>query len=404
MANDLSFNQVATVLAELCTQATGISALRATDLSSFMTVATTVLKTGPEQIYNAIGVVLGRTIFSNRPYYAKLRGLQVTDGMFKLHTRKLQLSDGKFEPENEAAAWPVFYDSTHSTNPIGEGEAVDMQKIKKGVPVQTNFYGMNTFSDRYTIFDYMLDVAFSNPSELGLFWAMLVQNVSDRFEQAREVLARAILCNAIAACVTLNESGRVIHLLTEYNARTGLSLDAQTVYDPDNYPGFVRWAFGRIGTLSSYMTERSGLYQTQLTGKPLMRHTPIEKQRLYIYAPEELQMRANVLSTTFHDKFLQMADHEMVNFWQSIDTPGTVKVTPSYISAAGAATSAGQTVTVENVFGVLMDEEAAGFATVKSTFKPAPYNAAGDYQNFFLKEYNKIYFDNTEKVIVLLLD
>lgn len=403
MANDLTFNQVATVLSSLCGQATGSTVLTPTDTSSFVSVATTLLKTGYESVYSAIGAVLGRTIFSNRPYYAKLRGMQVTDGMFKLHTRKIQMSDTKFEATNEAAEWPVFFDTNHSPH-SGDGESVDMQAIKKAVPVQTNFYGMNTFSDRYTIFDYMVDVAFQNPSELGLFWSMLVQNVSDRFEQARETLARAILSNAIAACATLNDGDRVIHLLSEYNTRTGSSLTAQTVYDPDNYPGFVRWAFGRISTLSSLMTERSGKFQTQLATRPIMRHTPIEKQRLYIYAPEELQMRANVLATTYHDKFLQMADHEMVNFWQAIDTPDTVKVNPGYINTSGAAESYGSTVTVEHIFGVLMDEEAAGYSTVKSTVKPAPYNAAGDYQNFFLKEYNKTYFDNTEKVIVLLLD
>ena len=135
-----------------------------------------------------------------------------------------------------------------------------------------------------------------------------------------------------------------------------------------------------------------------------MRHTPVERQRLYIYAPEEMQMRANVLSTTFHDNFLRLADHEMLNFWQSIDTPDGINVVPGYIAANGAATVHGSAVTFTGLFGILMDEEAGGYATIKSTLKPAPYNAAGDYQNFFLKEYNKIYMDNTEKIILLVLD
>lgn len=402
MANDLTFNQIATILNSICAQATGQAQITPTNTSDFVAVATTTLKAGYEEVYKAISTVLGRTIFSRRPYYAKLRGMQVTDGMFKLHTRKLQLSDNTFD-DNQSVQWPVTYDATQ-TPPLGDGESVDMQKIKKAKPLQTNFYGMNTFQDHYTIFDHQIDVAFSSPDELGMFWSMILQNITDRFEQARENLARGILSNMAGACAALNDGGRVIHLLTEYNTRTGQSLTTTTVYDPANFPGFVRWAFGRISALSSLMTERSTKFQTTITGSPIMRHTPVERQRLYIYAPEEMQMRANVLSTTFHDNFLRLADHEMLNFWQSIDTPDGVNVVPGYIAANGAATVHPSAVTFTGLFGILMDEEAGGYATIKSTLKPAPYNAAGDYQNFFLKEYNKVYMDNTEKIILLVLD
>lgn len=402
MANDLTFNQIATILNSICAQATGQAQITPTNTSDFVAVATTVLKAGYEEVYKAIGTVLGRTIFSMRPYYAKLRGMQVTDGMFKLHTRKLQLSDNTFD-DNTSVKWPITYDAAQNP-PLGDGESVDMQKIKKAKPLQTNFYGMNTFQDHYTIFDHQIDVAFSSPDELGMFWSMVLQNITDRFEQARENLARGILSNMAGACAALNDGGRVIHLLTEYNTRTGQSLTTTTVYDPANFPGFVRWAFGRISALSSLMTERSTKFQTTITGSPIMRHTPVERQRLYIYAPEEMQMRANVLSTTFHDNFLRLADHEMLNFWQSIDTPDGINVVPGYIAPNGAATVHGSAVTFTGLFGILMDEEAGGYATVKSTLKPAPYNAAGDYQNFFLKEYNKVYMDNTEKIILLVLD
>ena len=402
MANDLTFNQIATVLNSICQQATGQAQITPTNTSDFVAVATTTLKAGYEEVYKAIGTVLGRTIFSNRPYYAKLRGMQVTDGMFRLHTRKLQLTDNTFD-DNQSVKWPVTYDVTQSP-PLGDGESVDMQKIKKSKPLQTNFYGMNTMQDEYTIFDHQLEVALSSPDELSLFWTMVIQNMTDRFEQARENLARGILANMAGACAALNDGGRVIHLLTEYNARTGQSLTVQTVYDPANFPGFVRWAFGRISALSSMMTERSLKYQTTITGSPIMHNTPVERQRLYIYAPEEMQMRANVLSTTFHDNFLKLADHEMVNFWQSISTPDGINIVPGYIDATGAATVHGSAVTFSGLFGILMDEEAGGYATIKSTIKPAPYNAAGDYQNFFLKEYNKCYMDNTEKIILLVLD
>lgn len=402
MANDLTFNQVATILNSLQAQATGQSAITATDTSSFVACATTTLKTGYEQVYRAISAVLGRTLFSVRPYYAKLRGMMVSDTQFKLHTRKLQVSDNTFE-DNESVEWPIHYDATE-TNATGDGESVDQQKIKKAHPLQTNFYGMNTFQDHYTIFDEQLEVAFSTPEEFAMFWTMITQNIADRFEQARENCARAVLVNSAATCAALNDGGRVIHLLTEYNTRTGKSLTTATVFAPENYPDFVRWVFGRIAAISAKMTERSTLFQTTITGSPIMRHTPKQRQRLYVYAPEEMQMKANVFSQTFHDEFLTLGDHELVNFWQSISTPDGINVTPGYIAANGAATVHGSAVTFTGLFSLLMDEEAGGYAALRSSVRPAPYNAAGGYQNFWCKEYHKLYMDNTEKIVLFVLD
>lgn len=403
MANDLSFNQVATIMNSLQNQATGATNIAATNMADFVAAATTTLKTGYEQVYRAISAVLGRTIFSIRPYYAKLRDMMVSDTQFKLHTRKLQISDNTFD-DNKAVAWPVHYDATQTSNPTGDGESVDQQKIKKALPLQTNFYGMNTFADSYTIFDEQLEVAFTTPEEFAMFWTMVTTNIMDRLEQSRENSARAILANMAGACAALNDGGRVIHLLTEYNARTGLSLTTTTVYDPANFPGFVRWAYGRIADLSSKMTERSLKFQTTITGAPIYRHTPKQRQRLYLYAPEETQMRANVLSQTFHNEFLELGAHEMVNFWQAIDTPDGINVVPGYIAANGSATVHGSAVTFTGLFGILMDEEAGGYSPIRSSIKPAPYNAAADYQNFWIKEYQKLYMDNTEKIILLVLD
>ena len=134
MANDLSFNQVATILNSLQAQATGTSAITATDTSSFVACATTTLKTGYDAVYQAIAAVLGRTIFSMRPYSAKLKGMEVSEPTFKLHTRKLQLSDNVWD-DNAAVAWPATYDATHTSpdDPYGNGASIDMQKINEDI-------------------------------------------------------------------------------------------------------------------------------------------------------------------------------------------------------------------------------------------------------------------------------
>ena len=68
MPATMTFNQAATLLNAIQQQATGRAAAVATDMSSFISAATTTLATGYDPVMAAINQVLTRTIFSIRPY------------------------------------------------------------------------------------------------------------------------------------------------------------------------------------------------------------------------------------------------------------------------------------------------------------------------------------------------
>lgn len=397
--NSLSFNQAATVLNAIQNQVTGKVNPVAVDASQFATVADITLKTGYEQVYNAISLVLGRTLFSIRPYSRKFKGIELTDTEFKLRTRKLQILDNEFE-DNDTMKYPVHYDAGE-TVPTGNGQSVDQQIIKKSEFVETNFYGMNTYQDHYTIFDEQLDVAFSSVDEFSRFISMITMNISNRFEQARENFARYTLLN-YAGALYVNGPSRAINLLAEYNTATGGSYTVATIYSPANLPGFMKWVFARVRQICAEMTERSIKYQNPINGKNIVRHTPYEDQRIYIYAPAQYQMEASVLSSVFNDQYLKRTYTEEVSFWQNINSPETVIVTPTATGSDGTPVVAGTT-TIGNLFGVIFDRDAVGYSVVKSTMKPAPYNARADYRNFFLKDYQKNFNDVSEKGVVLYL-
>ncbi len=398
-ANDLSFNQVATFLNAIQAQVTGRAGISVVDTSSFATAADITLKAGYEKVYNAISTVLGRTIFSIRPYNRKFRGLEMTEMEYKLHTRKLQMVDTEFE-ENDTMKWPVHYDA--GQNPAsGTGEAVDQQIIKKPEVVQTNFYGVNTYQDHYTIFDEQLEVAFSSPAEMARFISMLTMHISNMMEQARENFARYTLLNYAGALYDLG-STRAFNLLAEYNAVTGGTYTVDDIYDPANFPGFMKWTFARIKQICAEMTERSTKYQSAINGKQITRHTPYEEQRLYMYAPNQYQMEASVLSGVFNDEYLKRAYTEEVSFWQNINSPSAIHVQPTYMGPQGVPIT-GSAHTLNRVFGVICDREAVGYYVIRSTMKAAPYNARADYQNFFLKDYHKNFNDVSEKGVLLYL-
>ena len=399
--NTMSFEQIATVLNSIVHQATGQSVITPTNTAEFVSVANTALSLGNDVVMNAISSVLSRTIFSIRPYSAKFVGLEKDLPRWGAYMRKLSIADSDWA-DDEAYKYPVTYDASENP-PTGDGGVVDQWKIKKPNVLQTNFYGASVFGDHITIFEEQLETAFRSPDELGSFLSMIMTNLSNRIEMSRDAVARGLVANMIGALVTENDANRVVHLLTEYNAQTGLTLTAQSVYAPENFPAFMKWVYARIAQISDLMTENSLMYQTVITGKPVLRHTPMQNQKVYLYSPARHQIDARVLADTFHDNYLRYADVESVNYWQSIKTPDAVNVSPVYTSKSGAVVN-GEAVSKAGIFGLIFDEDAMGYAILDRRMVPTVVNASGLYRNIFIHAKEKVFMDNTEKAVVLLLD
>lgn len=399
--NTLNFQQIATVLNSIVHQATGQDVITPTNTAEFVSVANTALSLGNDVVMNAISSVLSRTIFSIRPYSAKFVGLEKDLPRWGAYMRKLSIADSDWA-DDEAYKYPVTYNASENP-PTGDGGVVDQWKIKKPNVLQTNFYGASVFGDHITIFEDQLETAFRSPDELGSFLSMIMTNLSNRIEMSRDAVARGLVANMIGALLTENDANRVVHLLTEYNQQAGLSLTAQSVYAPDNFPAFMKWVYARIAQISDLMTENSLMFQTVITGKPVLRHTPVQNQKVYLYSPARHQIDARVLADTFHDNYLRYADVESVNYWQSIRTPDAVNVSPVYTSAAGAVVN-GDAVSKAGIFGLMFDEDAMGYALLDRRIVPTPVNASGLYRNLWVHAKQKVFMDNTEKAVVLLLD
>ena len=388
------FNDAAALLTSITQQATGQQVITPTTLDDFVSVGTLALQAGFDPLLNAISQVIGRTIFSIRPYSEKFGGLRADGLRWGNHVRKLKIADNEWERDQryyEAAS--DFWD---------DGDSVDMYTIKKPKAVQLNFYGQNVWQDHVTVYRDQLDVAFHDPDELMQFTSMIMTNMSNRMAQARESCARAALAN-FAAAKNILGAGHVVHLIDEYNSATGSSLTAATIMQPANYATFIRWVAGYIKTLSRRMEERSSLFQQNITGKVINQHTPRDRQKLYLLADYVNRMDAEVLSTTYNEEYLQIGDFEEVSYWQSINSPDAIQVTPGYMDATGAIVT-GDAQSISKVFGVLFDEEAIMTQEVNQWNAPTPFNVAGGYTNFYWHKSDRYLNDFTEKGVVLLLD
>lgn len=386
--NIASFNS-AVILNEIVNQATGKTEMSPVLTKSFTSVATTALGIGIDPLLNAISQVLSKTIFSIRPYSRKFKGLYQDNMRFGNHVRKLNIADSDWEKDDR-------YDLT-------DGTSVDDQVVAIPKVLQTNFYGQNVYQRQITLFRDQLNVALQNEQEFQRFVTMIMTNASDLIEQAHEATARMTLANFIGGKVK-GDTANVIHLVTKYNDVAGTTLTADTVKQPENFVPFMKWATGYIKTVSDWMTERTQKFHINVTGKEISRHTPYNKQKLYLYSEELNNIDASVMTSIFNDSYLKMADHEKVGFWQSIDSPDGIHVKASYMGADGNIVDDDDGTATSNIFGVLFDEEAVGITTYGEWSAPSPFNARGGYSNIFWHFNDRYYNDFTENGVVFLLD
>lgn len=400
--NTLTFEQCSTVLNSLVQQATGRQSVISTE-ADFISVAQTALSISRDVIYNALTNVLSRTIFSIRPYSASMRGLEKSLPQWGAYMRKFNIIASDWT-DDDAFKWPVTYDATQTGHETGNGYSVDPWVINKREFLQTNFLGQSVFQDSYTIFEAQLKTAFRNSEEFGQFLSMMTTDMSNKIELAKENLTRGMVSNFIGGILAENNPSRVVHLLTEYNTATGLELTSTTVMQPSNFGPFMKWVYARIAGIASLFKEMSIRYQTTINNKPVPRHTPYDKQKMYMLGQDRYQIDARVLADTFHDNYLKYADVETVNFWQGINSPDKIYVKPTYTGTNGTVITAQTAIEKTGVFAVLFDEDAMGWAITDQEIIPTGINGRGRYNTLWYHMMLKCFTDNTEKGVVFLLD
>lgn len=393
MANEMSVSQVSAVLKEVIKQSTGITNVAALDTAQLLTIGQKALQVNADPVLGAISQVISRTIFSNRPYKRKFGSLQADPIRYGNMVRKITILDTPDDlKDNEYL-------------PLNDGQSVDQYKVSKPKALQLNFVGQQTYEIVKTMFDTQLDTAFDSLEQFNSFISSVLVYVNNKINKIHEDTARATVSGYIAGKIK-GDADSVVHLLTEYNALTGLNLTKQDVYKAENFGPFMKWVYSRMEEVSSLMTEYSVKFHTNLNDGNITRHTPKELQNVYLYAPVFYQTTSRVLADTYHDTFLKLPGAEMVNFWQSIDTPDTIKLkSVAYLDADGTIKNDGTAeFTQADVFGVIFDKEAMGYTPVLERTKSSPYNAAGEYRNLFWKFNERNWIDFTENGVVFLLD
>ena len=423
MARALTPQDGYAIMTLLARQATGQASISVANMASFISAGETVLATGKENVFNALSLVIGKTMVASRAYKGKLAKMNaINTGIYTSRLRKISfyakdpvpsgwfntnlftnLADGFTNGENESSGTPQ---STKSQWEQAQRPILEM-----------NFGGSTTFQFPLTIYENQFAKAFRDPVELAEFVAGLMTEHGNDIESVREAFNRMVLLSKIGATYYYNSqsltTGQVVNLTTAYNTFFGTnytSAQLRTTYAKS----FLEFMTATINQTSDFMTERTKdrhLAFTKSIGGvnySILRHTPKDRQVLYLYQPLFRFAETLVLPELFNEKRLNLeTQYEPVDYWQCNTTDAErpqVKVATAFCNPSNGIQSTTGNITLDYVVGVLADVDAMMTDFQLETANTTPLEARKGYRNTWLTFSKNAINDPTENTVIFIMD
>lgn len=420
MARTITPQDAHLIMNELVREATGIDAVASTDISSFVSAGETVLATGMENVMNALNIVLNRTLVAARPYSAKFRLVQALDtGIYSNRLRKISyfaqyaLPDGSHNTNLFTNLAPGFTAGENISSGTAQSTKSQWEQ-HPAMPLEMNFAGSSVWQDCITLYDDQVQIAFRGPEEFARFVAGFMTEHGNDIESQKEAWNRMAVLNKIASCYYYDQAqdteGQVINLTTEFNTRFGTqytSAQLRSTYLKE----FLAFFVAEFKKVSQFMTERSASrhinFKKTIDGVDyaILRHTPYNRQRVYLYSPLFTEAEALVLPEIFRPNYLDIdTQYEGVTYWQGQSDRSEINVKPAvYDTATGVQIPAANAVNLEYVVGAIMDEDALMTNFQLERADTTPLEARKHYRNTWNTFMKNIIDDPSENCVIFIM-
>ena len=386
--------------------------------SNFVSVGESIMSYPQENVYNALSIVMGRTLVAVRPYRAKLFSINaVNSGMYTSRLRKISYYDrgsvasGAFNTQLFTNLAEGF---DNGENPSGgtPQSTKDQYEQHQTIPTEINFGGSSVFTFCLTWYEEQTKNAFRSEEEFARFWTGALTEYGNQIEHRKEAFNRMTMLNFMAGIYDLQSQGTTaVNLTSAYNAKFNTSYTTaqlKTTY----YKEFLEFFISEFKTYSKLMTYRTIKNhitppKTDAAGNNLyiMRHTPYDRQKVLLYEPMFIDAEARVLPEIFHDGYLDVdRQYEGVMFWQNIEDPSAIDVTPAVPDFAGTGEqTAGTNVSLADVVGLLYDEDALMTDFQLERAATTPLEARKLYRNSWLHICRNAINDFTENAVLFYM-
>lgn len=395
--------------------------IQAIDESTFVSVGESVLQSGIENVIDTLSLVCSRDLIAIRPYKAKFRLINELDsGMFANRIRKISYyaknavptgaSNTQLFAENLGEGFDngVHYDS--STPPVQQSvESMWLQSAP--VVYQAWFGGGIEWQYPYTLYESALKSAFRSGEEWAKFLNGFLVSAANDIESEKEAFSRLTVLNMIAgvADLTADMPGSFVNLTTGFNTKFGTSYTTAVILQ-QHFAEFLAYFVATVKTVSDKMENRSTLYHWSPTktvngvSYVLPRQTKKADQRMMMISEFWNDAEALVLPQIFNDQYLKLDQFEKIDYWQNINDPTAVKVTPAIPDTSDpSAQIAGSAVNLAKVLGVIYDRDAIMVDFHLEDVSSTPKEARKHYRTVWNTINKNPLNDFTENIVVLYM-
>lgn len=300
---------------------------------------------------------------------------------------------------------PMDYDNDNSFN-LTEKVYDDVLKFVSPKVDCKIFAERKSFSVPVCIQKVHLKESFTSMEKMNSFVSGIYNSVENSLSLATQILVKMLIQSGIA--ISDKATGTAVHLITEYNAETGLTgTDVDVLLQNET---FLKWVVSRIGLTREYLRE----YSSSFNDGTLPTFTPNNEQKLVLLSLFSKKVSTNVLATAFNKGELTMGDYDTMGYWQGtfveggnpFDLQSVSKVTftdPKNKLGCGVYTSE-LPYAKSNVIGFLFDKKALGISFTDKRVVSAPFNADGEFFKDYHKQNGNYIIDKKYPMVAFILD
>lgn len=263
-----------------------------------------------------------------------------------------------------------------------------------------------TFEVPMSFTERQVKESFSSVTQLNGFISMLYNAIDKAMTVKIDGLIMRTINNMIGETMyaeynstsTFNNASHVkaVNLLYLYNHQFfgSSTSDYITAADALTDKAFLRYASYMMGVYSSRLSKMSTLFN--IGGKP--RFTPSDMLHVILHSDFAAAAKAYLYSDTYNEEFNRLPNAELVPYWQGSGTGYAFTDT----AAIKCTTTAGQTMTISGVLGVMFDRDALGVTNFDRRIT-TNYNAKAEFYNQWAKFDCGAFNDTNENFVVFFV-
>lgn len=382
----MKVKQVYTLLNDITKELTGKTDLVLEDLTNVVDVGKTILDTTDVDNYvKSLVNHIGKVIFVNRIYRGSVPSVLMDSWEYGSVLEKVTCG---IPEAKENSTWG-----------LQDGQSYDTNVFYKPKVSMKLFNSKVTFEIPISFTEVQVKESFSNADQLNGFYSMIESAVLNSFTIKMDSLISRTINNMIAETYNADNSAsteqneftgvKAVNLLKLYKD-TNTEASSLTVKQALTDSEFLKFA---VSVINNYK-DRIGTLSTLFNVGGVEQFTPQDRLNVVLLSEFKNCINSYLASGVYNKEYVALPKNEVVAYWQGSGTNFAFEDT----SKINVKTSAGNTVEINGIVGVMFDRDTLGVTNLNQRVT-TNYNAKAEFFNNYYK-FDAGYFNDLNENLV----